>query len=118
MAITDDLYTLERGFWEQGGDYYRANLAETVLMAFVDMAGTQPRAAVAETVPEVSRWRDVEMRHKGLIEPVPDVAIITYEASATRADGTPYAALVSSGYAREGTEGWKMMFHAQAPMSG
>ena len=41
--------------------------------------------------------------------------MLSYEATAGRADGTPYKALVSSGYARHGPE-WKMAFHQQTPL--
>jgi hypothetical protein len=114
MTTVDELYTLERGFWEQGGQFYETNLADDVLMAFPDMAGSQKREEVAATATDDTRWTDVEMHHKGLVMPIAEVALITYEATATRHDGTPYAALVSSGYVW--VEGdWKMMFHAQTP---
>jgi hypothetical protein len=60
------------------------------------------------------RWRDVRMQVKGVLEPSPGVALLTYEANATRAEGEPYAALVSSGYVRR-NGAWKMVFHQQTP---
>lgn len=117
MTTIDELYTLERGFWEQGGDFYESNLADDVLLAFPDTVGTQKRGEVAAMASDANRWSDVEMHHKGLVMPVAEVALISYEARATRQDGTPYAALVSSGYVW--VEGdWKMMFHAQTPLNG
>ena len=49
-----------------------------------------------------NRWRNLDIRLKGMIEPADDVAILSYEASATRDNGEPYAALVSTGYANRG----------------
>ena len=41
--------------------------------------------------------------------------MLSYEATAGRADGTPYKALVSSGYARHG-RAWKLAFHQKTPL--
>jgi hypothetical protein len=48
-----------------------------------------------------------------LIQPVDDVAIISYRADVKRADGVPYSALVSSAYVRR-VAGWKLAFHQHA----
>jgi len=50
-----------------------------------------------------------------VVEPSDDVALLSYEAEATRENGEPYRALVSTGYVRQ-CDGWKMMFHAQMPL--
>ena len=41
--------------------------------------------------------------------------MLSYEATAGRADGTPYKALVSSGYARH-RRAWKLAFQQQTPL--
>jgi hypothetical protein len=64
------------------------------------MAGVLSNADVAKTVKEDERFRNVEIKPKGLVEPTSDLAILTYEASATSHDGKPYKALVSSGYVK------------------
>ena len=51
-----------------------------------------------------------------LAGPGDEVAILTYEASAERADGEPHHALVSTGYVKR-DDGWKMMFHSQTPLN-
>jgi hypothetical protein len=57
------------------------------------------------------------MTVEDVLRPGKDVAIFTYRAEATRAEGSDYRALVSSGYVnREGK--WKMMFHHQTPLPG
>ena len=115
MTTIDELYTIERGFWEQGRAFYEEHCADDVLLAFTGMAGTQAREEVAASAAEDGRWKDVEMQHKGLVMPMPEIAVITYEATATRADGTPHHALVSSGYVWQHGD-WKLMFHGQASL--
>lgn len=114
MALKDDLLELEQGFWTQGADYYRAHLDDHVLVAVGEMASVMSRDAVVSTV-RGSRWHSPEIASKGLIEPAPGVALLTYAAKATKQDGTAYAATVTSGYARRGQD-WKMVFHQQTPM--
>jgi hypothetical protein len=53
---------------------------------------------------------------KGFIRPAWTVAIISYEATTRRHDGSPYHALVSTGYVRRGAD-WKMAFHQQTPLA-
>ena len=105
---------LERQFWLGDADFYRENLDDECLLAFAEMAGVSTRDQVAETVKEGDRWQDVHMEVIGVIEPAKDVALVTYEATATQSGGEPYAALVSSGYVRRGGA-WKMAFHQQTP---
>jgi len=40
--------------------------------------------------------------------------VISYECTATRKDGQPHHAFVSSGYAHR-PDGWKLAFHQQSP---
>ena len=56
------------------------------------------------------------MERKAIIRPAQTVAIICYEARARRSDGSPYRALVSTGYVRRGPE-WKMTFHQHTPLA-
>ncbi|MBO9698171.1 MAG: hypothetical protein J7499_18405 [Sphingopyxis sp.] len=55
------------------------------------------------------------MSDRQLLESGEDFAIVSYRADATRADGEPYAALVSSAYARR-PDGWKLLFHQHSPV--
>jgi len=115
MTTKDDLLALEKQFWTGDAEFYRRNLDDPCLTAFTEMAGVFDKEEIAATIKGGQRWRDLELEYKGLIEPVPDMAILTYQAKAKRENGAPYSALVSSGYAkREG--GWKMTFHQQTPL--
>lgn len=111
-----ELMALERGFWTGGADFYRAHLDDSCLVVFSEMAGVMTRESVARTAQETGRWRDVTLEPKGLVQPAADIAIVSYEARATRASGEAYAAMVSSGYVRR-ADGWKMIFHQQTPVS-
>ena len=56
------------------------------------------------------------MKVQGIVEPGSDIVVLTYEAKAIRDNGEPYQALVSTGYVHR-LQGWKMMFHAQTPIT-
>ena len=116
-TLVNELYTIERGFWEEGGDFFRDHLDDKCLLAFPGMVGTQSREEVAASASDNNRWRDVVIEHRALVEPGAGSAIISYEASATRLDGTFYHAIASSGYVRRRKGGWKLMFHGQTPLA-
>ena len=117
MTATErDLLALEKKFWTGDTKFYRDNVDDTCLVAFgADMAGVMSNKDVAATAKDGNRWKDLDIKLKGLIEPADDVAILSYEANATRSNGEHYAALVSTGYAKR-DNGWKMMFHQQTPL--
>ena len=115
MTLRDDLFSLERKFWNGDAEFYRRNLDDTCLVAFTQMSGAFARDEIAATIKGGGRWRDIELSPEGLIEPAAGVAILTYRAHATRADGEAYDALVSSGYVRR-DKAWKMTFHQQTPL--
>ena len=117
MTATErDLLALEKKFWTGDTKFYRDNVDDTCLVAFgAEMAGVMSNKDVAATAKDGNRWKDLDIKLKGLIEPADDVAILSYEANATRSNGERYAALVSTGYAKR-DDGWKMMFHQQTPL--
>ena len=105
----------EKGFWTLGEAYFKANTDKECLVAFPELARTMSNADLAATARDPNRWRDLTMDVRGIVEPGSDVVMLTYEARATRENGEPYAALVSTGYVRR-SNGWKMMFHSQTPL--
>jgi hypothetical protein len=116
-ATEKDLLAPERKFWTGDSKFYRENVDDTCLIAFgADMAGVMSNKDVAATAKDGNRWKRLDIELKGLIEPADDVAILSYEAHATRSNGEPYSALVSTGYAKR-DDGWKMMFHQQTPLA-
>lgn len=115
MANKNELLDLEKGFWTGDAAYFKANADTKCLVAFPQMAQTMSNADLAKTATDPSRWRDLDIELKGIVEPGSDIVMLTYEAHATRENGEPYAALVSTGYVHR-VNGWKMMFHAQTPL--
>lgn len=114
-ALETRLLDLERRFWTGDADFYRRHLDDSCLVAFTGMASVMSREAVAGTVKDGERWREVTLEPKGMVEPAAGVAILTYRAAATRATGEPYAAIVSSGYVRR-ANAWRLTFHHQTPL--
>ena len=118
MALETDLFRIEQGFWLSGSDHFLAHLDAQCLLAFPqagEMHGVRSRETVAATATAANRWRDLEITDRALLEIADDVALISYRAQVTRADGAPYAALVSSAYARR-DDGWKLCFHQHSPV--
>jgi len=114
-ASKQELLELERGFWTGNSAFYAANADTECLVAFPRMARAMSNAELAETAAKPNRWRNLEIELKGMVEPGSDIVMLTYEARATRENGEPYAALVSTGYVHR-VNGWKMMFHSQTPL--
>jgi hypothetical protein len=116
MNVQDHLLGLDRKLWSGGPDDYRELLDDECLVAFGKMAGVSDREAVAGTVSDSPRWRNVKLHVEGLLQPTEAVAILTYRASATSPKDEPYRALVSSGYIKRDGD-WKLMFHQQTPLA-
>jgi len=114
-ANKEELLDLEKGFWTGDSAYYAANADVDCLVAFPQMAQAMTNADLAKTATKPNKWRDLDMKLKGMVEPGSDIVMLTYEARATRENGEHYAALVSTGYVHR-ADGWKMMFHAQTPL--
>lgn len=118
MTVKDDLFRAEEGFWLAGKDHFLQHVDENCLLAFPqagEMHGVFSREQVADTVTSPTRWRDLTMSNRLLLQTTGETAVISYRADVTRADGEPYSALVSSGYVqRDG--GWKLAFHQHSPV--
>jgi hypothetical protein len=118
LGLQGELFGIEEGFWLKGQDYFLEHVDEQCLLAFPqggEMHGVHSREDVAATATPVNRWRDLRMSNGHMLGPAEDVAIISYRADVTRPDGEPYAALVSSAYAKR-QEGWKLAFHQHSPV--
>lgn len=113
--LESSIYELERGFWTEGPDHYRAHADDSCLVVFPGMASLLSNAELAETVTGGPRWQDLEIDPKGMIRPAPGVVVIAYEASARRGDEPRYRAAVSSGYVDRGGL-WKLAWHQQTPL--
>ena len=117
MALEDDLFGLEKGFWLSGSEHFLEHVDTEALLAFPqagEMHGVFGREQIAATAASSNRWRDLAMSNRQLLS-IGDVAIISYKADVVRADGEPYIALVSSAYVRRHT-GWMLAFHQHSPL--
>ncbi|TKB13061.1 MAG: hypothetical protein E5V75_22535 [Mesorhizobium sp.] len=114
-ASKKELLDIEKGFWTGSSAYFAAHADVECLVAFPEMAKAMTNADLAKTATKPNRWRDLDIRLKGMVEPGSDIVMLTYEARATRENGEPYAAIVSTGYVHR-ADGWKMMFHSQTPI--
>ena len=118
MALEDDLYRIEEGFWLAGEDHFRAHLDEQCLLVFPqagEMHGIYSREEVAATATPSNRWRDLQITHRQLHEVTDDVVVISYRADVMRADEQPYSALIGSTYVRR-PDGWKLAAHQHSPV--
>jgi hypothetical protein len=118
MTLGKELYDIEQGFWLEGKEHFLDHVDDRCLLAFPqagEMHGVHSRAEVAATATTANRWRELTMKDRQLLEAGDDFAIISYRAEVMRADGEPYAALVSSAYVRR-PNGWKLAFHQHSPV--
>lgn len=116
LKLEDHLFSLEEKFWTAGADYYQRNLAYAAIMVFPDPAGVLVRDEIASTLERNPRWSKVVLEEHRLLELGDDAAVVTYKATARRADGgEPYLARASSAYVRDGAA-WKLAFHQQTPV--
>jgi ketosteroid isomerase-like protein len=118
MALEDELYGIEEGFWLSGKDHFLAHLDERCMLVFPQagqMHGVLGREDIAATASTPNRWRDLRISNRKYLEIADDVSAISYRADVLRADGEPYSALVSSVYAAR-DEGWKLVLHQHSPM--
>jgi hypothetical protein len=118
MTIEKELYDIERGFWLEGKEHFLNHVDDQCLLAFPqagEMHGVYSREEVAATATVSNRWRDLTMKNRHLLREEDHFAIISYRAEVKRADGVPYAALVSSEYIRR-PDGWKLAFHQHSPI--
>lgn len=115
MTTAQDLMQLEKGFWTEGGDYYRDHVDDECLVAFTEMAGVHSNEEIAGMNPGAGNWKNVKLEEKGCVELSDDAVVLTYEVEAEHKAGRPYKALVSTGYVKRDGE-WKMAFHQQTPL--
>jgi hypothetical protein len=115
MSIERELLSLERNFWTGDAEFYRQHLDKECLCVFTDMAGVMGKEQIASMIQEGQRWKNLDLEIKGFNQLSNDIALLTYEASASRATGEAYRAHVSSGYVKRNGS-WKMAFHQQTPL--
>ena len=115
IRLEDLLFELEEQFWTERATYFDRNLAHTALMVLPEPAGTLLKDEIAPSLGK-ARWKQVELEEHRLLELGEGTALVTYLATAARADGSaPYRARASSVYVRDAAA-WKLAFHQQTPL--
>jgi hypothetical protein len=114
MALEQDLLDIEKQIWNGGAEAYERHMDDQCLVSFREVAGVMSKAEIIKQA-EQARWQNVEIEPKGITELSDDAAVVAYRCNATRSDGRPYVALVSSAYAKRYGE-WKLAFHQQTPL--
>jgi hypothetical protein len=116
IKLEDYLFSLEEKFWTEGAEYYQQNLAYAAIMVFPDPAGVMVKDEIASSLEKKARWSRVALEEHRLLELNDAAAVVTYKATARRADGgKAYVARASSAYVRDGSS-WKLAFHQQTPV--
>ncbi|WP_340646180.1 nuclear transport factor 2 family protein [Phenylobacterium sp.] len=115
MTIETDLLALEDQFWTGGPEAYIAHADASCLVVFAGMAAVMDRDAIAKTA-EKGRWKDVRLTPTGFLQLAPSVAVVAYDAEATRKDGAAHKARVSSTYVKR-DDGWKLAAHQQTEIA-
>jgi hypothetical protein len=116
LKLEDHLFSLEEKFWTEGADYYQRNVAYAAILVFPEPAGVLIKDEIASSLKQNARWSQVALEEHRLLELSDAAAVVTYKATAMRADGgKPYVARASSAYVRDGAA-WKLAFHQQTPV--
>ena len=90
MNLEDELFDIEQGFWLSGEEHFTRHLDDQCLLAFPqagEMHGIFSREHVAATATSSNRWRDLRMAGRHLLRADNAVAMISYRADVTRAEG-------------------------------
>ena len=115
-----EIVQLERDAWQalctrDGADFYRDLLAPDAWMVFPFGVLERPEAIV--TIAGAEPWERFEIEDTHVAHRDEGSAIISYHATAKRADEDEYRAWMTSVYVR-GNDGWKMLYHQQSPEMG
>jgi hypothetical protein len=112
-----DLVALEHQGWEAlvGGEaaaYYGEHLAPNAVMAFG--FGVMEREEAIASMAAAPPWETFAISDARVVELTGASAVLVYRVVARRPGQPPYAAVVSSTFARVGGA-WRLAFHQQSP---
>lgn len=119
--VLSELLALDERFFrpDAGRALYDEALDDPALMVVPGPSAPLDRSTALDAAAEAEGgggWRYHEIHgDPELLELAPEVAAITYEATAQRDGQDPYHALFSSVYVRRG-DGWKLALHQQTPI--
>lgn len=116
-----ELITIEKQGWqalstsnEAGKNFYENILRDDAVMLFPGgmlIAGKEKILGSLGTQP----WKSFDIRNPEIISLSGNSAVIFYKITAQREGSPVYKALISSTYAKDGEENWKLVLHQQTP---
>ncbi len=109
----EELWQMERAFWLMGSEQFEAGLASQCLMALPGV-GILDREQTLSSLQGVPRWANLTMHDQQIATIGDDVAVLAYEAVASRQQAASYRARCTSTYVRQGSD-WRMVQHQQTP---
>ena len=117
MSLAETLLALEHEGWDaltsgRPGAFYRELTAPNAVMAFP--FGVMSRAAAIDAMEAAPPWETYAISDPAVVELTQDCAVLVYTVVAQRSGQSPYTAVMSSTYARNG-ERWRLAFHQQSP---
>jgi uncharacterized protein (TIGR02246 family) len=116
--VSGELEDLERRGWEalsspEGAAFYEDLMADDGVMVFPGMV--LDKAETVRAIADAPPWQSFELADLRVIEATPESGIVTYDATARRADEDEYRALMSTVYARRDGR-WRLLLHQQSPI--
>jgi hypothetical protein len=66
--VSEELLALEKGFRTGDEPYYIRHVDRDCLVAFSEMAGAMSNTAIAATVKDASRWRELTIEPVGAVD--------------------------------------------------
>jgi hypothetical protein len=117
-SIRDELVALEERFWLEGGgnsELWRTHFADdgVVALPFGIMDKSQTIEAMARGRP----WARIDMDDLRVVPITERSVLVTYEATAARADDEDYLAVIGSVYVQR-DDSWQLLFHQQSLLPG
>ena len=118
--LTSQLEALERHGWEalsgpEGADFYADLMSDDGLMVFPGMTADKDTCIAAIRAAEP--WQSWTMDEIRVLDLGDGAGVITYLATAQRANESTYNAYMSSTYARRDGR-WQLILHQQSPATG
>lgn len=115
--MSGELYAFETELWARANDqaFYSDRLTEDAVLVFPAPTGLIDRDATIAAVSASRGWREFMIDDFRIVSLAHDSAAAAYQATATRPDGSTYAAYCSSVYVRRG-KSWQLALHQQTPI--
>jgi hypothetical protein len=115
VEFRDAIVALERRFWMEGEDFFRARLAPGCVMVLPEPGGVLEGPAIVAAVVDRPRWASVRIDAVHLVTPAEQSALLVYRASAARPDAPSYHLHATSLYVLQDSV-WLLAFHQQTPL--